>query len=441
MPHVSHYRTALTSSGLDTSDFILLTVIILKETLTDPGHFDQIYQSYIQYDYKTAVDKIIALCQEPEFELKNPELSQFIIERNKTLTNDPEANQSRRYFESHFSQYLWETQSQDTFNALKKLSQLMRDINPTLDVPSDVKSLEDARKTIAAVRGLVESTERLLGFEKMLRHHTDSLSRKKDRGKFKDPKGVLHSMHPGIMKSTQPLFRDELTSPNVNRVVDICSMDKEHPGYSHEHKTVPFVNSISGTAYAIAILINQYIQENLEDKNLNDDINHIIRTFLAFTCLQGYHSLAEMIDVFHSKEVREILSPIELNTNYYAPDLVYLFNQAAEYSKVLNLHRIALGQIKAKKRTYPSILVDYDVKEKDATGPRVAKAIAQIAKDKDAVFALAIIDQFYDYARNKKRHYTLSDLKTLEFSLEKQILLTASTSPPCKKGKLTPPKL
>lgn len=437
----TEYQKALDSRDLDSSDFILISTAMLESKL-GPEAVAEVKDLYVNYNYEDAIGLIKTLAQDPALEA----VQEKIFEASERVTDTPEGNQSRRYFETKFTQGMWSQQQKANFDSLAKLAQLINKVNPVYALTPSVKDLSEALNVIATVRDFGERTQSVSEAEGRLRSSPTAMSTQKDRGAKKADD--QYSMNPGISKASDPMpVSERLDTAQKNKLADTFYIDRNKQGYSQSRAEVPFVNSVSGTAYTMVAVLSQFIDEHKDDVTLEQDVNNITKSFIAFTCMKGFHSMAEMIDVLNSEEVQGLFreNNLQLDTNFSVLGAEESFKLASDYSKTVNLkralnaelserHEEVQGGLKQtastqrgtvtfmghgakepskseKKGGYPGALTQY-VRENKATGPRVASAIENILREEGHVKALNTITDFMQYA--KGRSFNLKDIKALE---------------------------
>lgn len=349
-------QEAIKSSSIDTSSLILLSSKILKEELGESvsDSLNKINSYYLNTKYSEALDEILVLASR----VKDPVIYELInsqIELSKN-NSSPERNESRRYFETIFSQKLWDSQGIDSYESSQKLVDVMKqntkegsELKEQLDNIPIIRSKEANEVAISYIRSFSELPE-MESITRNLRSGADSLSNLKDRGKKRDFEGVAPlSYNPGIIKANQALPVDQLLDHVIqDKVVDSFDIDiKKVDGYSKNHKQVPYVNSVSGTAYGAVATLSKYMEIHKNDKNLEKDVNNIVRGFISFTCMKGYHSMEEMIDVFNTSESKAVFDKYNVKIAPLPESMLEAsISQAAEYSKKINLHSIMNIEIK-----------------------------------------------------------------------------------------------
>lgn len=268
-------------------------------------------------------------------ELKQSKLMNFFRNKSFTFNDDPLQNLSRRFFESILSLKLWTSLSENEFKSIEKLSTIVKEINPKLNPLMHITSHEDANSIIALLRTSGEVHPDVIAIHDSLRRHS-IISAKKDRGSQREK---TFSCNPGILKSFHPCFSYYKKKSELGRIVDMFNIDEKKHGFSSHNKHVPFVNSVSGTIFTIVSILNLYMKKYQDSQDLAADVNHIIKAFLAFACMNGYHSLAEMFCVLTSSEITKSFEKFSIILDLSFPENVVKlsYEESVVYTKKLLL--------------------------------------------------------------------------------------------------------
>ncbi len=365
------YIKALKSPNLDSSDYILLVTHILRETLdsSDKKKFSEIEHDYLNLNYRDAMAKINALCEEGAANKIDPSMLKLIKSRQKDLVDNQMENQSRRFFETRLSQIIWHAQEAAEIASMAKMNIMMREwlneiiastaTNPNqakmqqdakaalANLPINVNSIKEAQRSMAGMRDFGLINQEVLEIDAQIRSSKDSIYNTKDRGAKKptdqDPEQGAWSANHGMVKSTAPMMpADRLKIPKKDKITDTFYMDEKHPGYSAARTIEPYVNSISGTTYRLAAILKIYMEKHVNDSILAIDVNNIVKAFIGFTCKKGYHSLIEIVDALNDPAVIKLFEDkhIKLNTDFLTDTaLTAVFDESSNYSKNINLQR------------------------------------------------------------------------------------------------------
>lgn len=348
MPFNLQCLEALNSEFLDTSDFILISIHLLKtNNLITDQQLLEIQTLYFHYDYDNCLEKIKKITEGITSENDTAKKIQDSILKNRVLTSsNPMENISRRYFETEFSEHIFNNPNPDCFSAIEKIREFYKQHNYEITFNDPVCNHEDIAKILNSLRGFCYQTTIILNTELKIRAETNSLSSDKDRGPPKSEPSV--SKNPGIATAHQPMYSFNLLSEPRTNLSTTYTMDSTEHGFSHTHHHIPFVNSLSGTSYSVAAMLFHYIEANKNNPSLNKDVNFVIKYFLIFMAKSGFHSLGEMINVFESEQIKELLKPVTLLIDYNLQDFSSSFENAAMYSALINQHRTLHHEIKSK---------------------------------------------------------------------------------------------
>ncbi|USQ13330.1 hypothetical protein J2N86_11635 [Legionella lytica] len=448
----SDLKKMLSSKNIDTSDFILIALDILhneKSTSNEPEQLTSLIkeckQNYLDLDYEATTEKLITVART----LADKSIAGLLESTAKRAAknSNPEKVQSRRYFENHLVNEQWASlnneshkDSMDRFAKFMAGANLLYSEQENFAKLKKVNNLEDMEMVIAAMRGFGEKTESILSRESSMRkEENEPLSKFKDRGRKRDSKDVGDTLNPGIIKANTPTPVDELREKAVTgSITDSFLINKKiESGYSSTNVDVPFVNSVSGTAYTLAAVLDQYIEQNSKEPNLQTDVNNIVQVFVSFTCKSGFHSLSEMADVLRSPEVEEVFRKHNLNINYSCPIEIldetikastqYAETRAAQKMSLHELHSQSLfnrhsGE-KPTGKAYPHEL-QMLVREEKQSGPRVARALKELYQNEKygPDDCKDIAQRYLNYATAKHPHANTRDVK--EFIKEMNTAIT-----------------
>lgn len=362
---LSDYIAVLKANILDTSDVILLSTEILYQIpaldTELKSRLNSILVAYLNQDYALALQTLEAIYNKlPEhYQTITPWVHKHIKSDTLIRKDLPTRNESRRFFESKLAHSAWLQLNVNHFCSLNKLAIYMASRNEKYHyLPQNVSIHDEAEKIVRSIRDYVDETKIYSDVGSVVRLYKNSLSMLKDRGKKKTD-GTL-SMHQGIIKSTSPTPRDfYLSQARTNSVTDSFEINPNVTnGFSANKKFTPFVNSVSGTTYDLAILLLQYIEDNKEDKNLQQDINNIVLAFLLFSCKEGYHNFYEMLAVLTEDNMIDFLfklNRITVGSYVLEPYLEAPYRMAAVYALVINARKIMHADLTKQVLTAPNL--------------------------------------------------------------------------------------
>lgn len=355
------------SEELDWSEFVLCVTGIFENKIGSKAAvpISILKEQFLHNHKKGALDTIRFLCHSYDEIRFDNALLNLILNKMSILKDNPMKLDSRRYFEFNFSHGLWNTLNEIEFKSIEKLSHLIHKISyaapsETFYPPGKVFLHRHAEKVIAMIREFCDKTKEIDDRHREIRNESP-LSPQKDRGPKKEAK--VFSSSPSIMRALACVPPDEIVPIRENPLTDTFLIDeKKENGYSQSRRDVPFVNSISGTTYAFVTVLERYIQEHktqLSKKSLQLEVNNLIKAFISFSCKNGYHSLAEMMDVLKDPAVTKLMNSygLILNLDYSRETMDYAYTKSIDYTIKLCFQRILnkeINQIEREKKYPPS---------------------------------------------------------------------------------------
>lgn len=368
---MNKYQRALQSKRLDSAACLLLTVKVLSMELGGLCEIKNIQQAFVDSNYarvKTFIDEKLI-----ELEVNNSDLADVIREALVAAekNDSPEENLTRRYFDTKVSIHTWNSLSRGEFNSLDKLAHLMSESSDKpLDFVVPSTTLDNAAGIVSKIREFGESKSDIVSTMGVFRNEQDSVSNIKDRGgkRIDTNTSTLYSLNPGIVKASSPMpfnerleeqeLHEQSTKTARNKVTDLYNIDPTvERGFSKNNKIVPYVNSVSGTTFTMVAVLNKYAKSRRCDPTYAQDINNIVKAFLAFTCMQGYHSLAEMAVVLQDRKVQEFFAEEKIELELFPLQPVEeAFNEATEYAINIYLKNILNEEVMAYKNKIQSLM-------------------------------------------------------------------------------------
>lgn len=437
-------KKMLEQKRLDLSDLILIGLDILKnekESLEDQSVINKavadIKNDYMDVSYDDAVSKLIDAAGS-----LNNDIADVIEKASKQAAKNskPEQVESRRYFENRFVNEQWNALNTPAHHdSLDRLAKFMSGANLLYADGKDfstlrkVDNLDDMQMVIAAMRGFGEQTQSILTQESAMRaDEKQPISAYKDRGDKRSADNVGFSMNPGIVKANSPMPVDERREQAVKgSITDSFLINRKiKDGYSAHNVNVPFVNSVSGTSYTLAAVLQQYIEANKESPTLQQDMDHITQVFVAFTCKSGFHSLPEMMDVLRSPEVTEVFDQYDLKINnpFSEETLNTAIHAASDYAETRQIQKSSISTLSQhslfKRHAEPTTKTGYPaeialhIRESKQSGPKVAKALRDMyeqGKEGNEKYSpencREIAQQYLNYAKHNHRNLNLMDVR------------------------------
>ncbi len=425
----TEYSSALNAPNMDNSEFILLvTGFLEKQNIGDARlkeQLSQIRELHLSGNYPAAIQLIKSICQQKNSPIPES-MNQIISAKIPTLKDDPDKDHNRRFFETRFAENLEsEVNSSQSFKSVQKLAQTMKKLGSA--VPTQIATLNDSNSVLQRVCQFNDNIELGLKGQSPKYQQKDRAEKKPDAPK-KATKENVGSANSGIMKSITPNFYDlivEERDRKPNRVVDRFKVDTAKQGFSTQHGAVPFVNSISGTTYTLVALLNAYMTENRSDPNLQQDVNNIIKTFMAFYIKNGFHSYGEMVEVLKEPAIQKVFADNNVSVDLKFPDAVMnkSYKITEDYTKTTCLKKGMMQEIANPPRGLKHVetrvavgpelgrVVDNPVKKgpvKVATEPvKVAVEPVKVKSDEDKLKEVLDKAEFTTYPHNPNGKYLI----------------------------------
>lgn len=351
---VRDYQAALKSRTLDKSDFILLSTAILNHELGRKvaDEIAEIQRCYEAGNLDQAVTLILGICA--NYKKDYLSLLPIIAASQHEFHDDPSKDFSRRYFETRLANKCLAEFDDDVFHSVGLLSALMTEMNPDLAPVSFVKSTAELVDVISKLHRFGDHTPVIACQVGKLKDIDDTYAKSKDRGKLKidTAQDKLLSCNPGIMQAAQPNYFNELTSLHANHLVDLFYIDAQKQGYSIKHKDVPFVNSLSGTIFTLAVTLEKFILKHKSDPLLQQHILNITKAYITNACSHGFHSFAEMLHILYYPRVQNVITQYGLELSFQFPKALIssAFYEAADYAKNICLKSGAHEELLARPK-------------------------------------------------------------------------------------------
>lgn len=402
---------ALSSSALDSSDFILNATSLLSK-LDGELNKNHIIESYFKQDYDQAVEKLFEAADriDPVGNLKNDLKQTF--ERAKTQDN-PEKNYSRRDFETAFSNEMWNAAVKDekfqnfvtefdsflqTYSADKNITieSAKEQIEKSAKEYIEFAFADDNTKKQKAIDNLEKNLDTLAkNYVKQIKQAPDHLTSiegksdmdraeqtfsnarefaaykievfammegvvrplselaHKDRMAKIDENGVPQKLvagKEGIMTSLQPHQSvSEYRGAVTSSPVNNARVNKgvEH-GYSGSHKTVAFTNSISGTSVENALIAHMALQGKPPQVQ-EEYVTNLFRGLECFMPKNGYHSVDETRNALEEVKISNSINNVELlNKATTLDDKIKAFEHATNYSQNIRYNDAVKTQVTQK---------------------------------------------------------------------------------------------
>lgn len=333
--------SALHTLILDSSDFILLTSHALKNWLTET-EMREIQENYLHNRHDAAIQQIVNLHGNHR-DLQGS-IVQFVIQNALSRLKDhPCKNESRRFFETRLAEILLQQTGKADYESLNLLRELISEVSPDLPLPVTVDSHESAEAVLNCLRNLGEPGGVFAAAIKTIRNQS-ALSCSKDRGRYKVENEKTYSDNAGIILSSSPEFLFNRKKTQSDRVADKFRMNTIKPGYSAARPRVPYVNSVSGTTYTFAYVMEKFMKRYADNPDVRNHALNLARFFVASMCYGGFHSFSEMLDVL--KEQQQCIP------EFSNDEINKAFDRATEYALRLCQKRQLHYELMFRSRTF-----------------------------------------------------------------------------------------
>ena len=340
------YKTAIATTKLDISDFILLTLGVLQSECKKNGDTPQltneklnsIRELFYFRNYEQAINEIREFCKN-SIGSKNKEISATILKRSYSKFPEPtlDKNDSRRFYENRIVE-LYIAQPID-WVSLNRIASRIADFDC-----KDMASIHPIQHMRDILTTVTEFHKHALYYKDKQLSLVKFSNRKKiyKAGFFSQLEEIKetdfeksYSRNRGVMTSTQKNFPLEISSQvQVNRTPDKY-MTKGIEGDDKFHSRSVYAGNYSGHAFAIATILEDYLEEFPDDISINtQDINNLIKAILCAFVSRGSHSFFEMIDMFN--EIKIIFDRYKIILDFrWAKEILSMASQdAQQYAQV-----------------------------------------------------------------------------------------------------------
>jgi hypothetical protein len=226
----------------------------------------------------------------------------------------------------------------------------------------EVKTYEDAANVLRFVHDF-ESIDDPISMKEQIKEKLvwEAMSAKMKYTVAKE--GLTGSRNPGIMKSITPNFYDFVANETtLGRHPDLTSYTKKRDeeldfdeedleegedDYFKTHPEVPYVESLSGTTCSLIGILLAYLENHKNDQkeDLNNNINSIIKIYIAFYINEGFHSLGEIRAICDQEFVKNKFEEygVKIDLNYSDNEQKEILDQALPYTKT-TCHKKAMHE-------------------------------------------------------------------------------------------------
>lgn len=370
------YKTAI-QAELDHSEFILLTLGVLKDALNNGEplamnsaqkvELNNIRRLYMARDYENAITKINEFCVNHR-EAIGGALADTITLRSTRLNEvDRSKNYPRRFFETRLGQtFLGQGVELERINRICLAITGVRFETGGI-TPGSPEVAQIVKDAVSAVSDFSQPPH--YAPEAMYHRYKELVTQSdfyRNRGKIYRPgfydkaqaalsSPTIHSRNRGVMVSNQPSFGDEITQQDyINKTADKTG---SLGPYSPLARRSAFAGDLSGHAYGMVAKLEKYMQLNRSSPTLEDDVNHFIKAFMSDYTSRGSHSFFEVFDAFNEPAVLRIFADcgVRLNLEWSDELLEQVTNASQDYTTALVLRRTTHTNLSESLATHGSM--------------------------------------------------------------------------------------
>ncbi|QSH41927.1 hypothetical protein P0136_05505 [Lentisphaerota bacterium ZTH] len=313
------YNTLVRAADLNDSEFIILTVGVLKNFLNNPGYATKIINLYYEYEYAEAKKEIRQILQHHRnyFPRQLCEALSFGLENSRTVTNKC-LNSTRRYFETRLAQYhLGHDMNLRLVNDVISVYSRMR-LTAREQAEQAILTWSDSEKHEKYVR---------LFYERKLKKASElypikdravksGFLTKRDLSRRGQASQAVMSHQRGLMTTKDPYFRDEITSrAQVNRIPDIYTHSFQEGMYPMQRSNAVYSASLSGHMYFVVGLLEKFMSKYTSFGQ--DAVNEFLLATIAVYAKNGFHSNYEILDVLHEPHIIKRFGSYGINLNLH----------------------------------------------------------------------------------------------------------------------------
>lgn len=357
---LKEYHSA-TQEGSNYSDYIILSLGLLNNFSESNTKIKTAIKKceklYFELDYESAIKTLIEIASDLKKEEKNTTLisaCQAIIQaKDKTREPTFNDNHTRHFFETKLGQYLLGQFSGKHLSNVDQISKsfIKKSVGNSEDIPEAMSEISEVDTQTYWDR-YDELTANSDYFSIRDRYYRSGIESKRDEAKTGELGETVWSRNLGLMKSTSPSFRDDITERNIrNRTPDINEPGNRSVSYPKRRDRLwaSFAASLSGhTFYFIPIL--EHVIDTLESAQSSKEdtqafIQDLVLAYLATYLARGFHSTHEILDVFRESHVKKILTDKGIDVeSIFASDflntaILNAKNDTLQYSKMLALKK------------------------------------------------------------------------------------------------------
>ncbi len=385
------YAAICENKNLDISEFIICTLGVLQSYTSGlPAaiiYLNEIRHLYDTLNYDGALVKFKIYCGKFR-DLIGESLANLILNNPVMLDapryKKPTVNENfvRRYYENLLAQL---ATNEIVLAKVNKISSFLIGITAS--------SLEELPGLISAAT--MKKTDKLMKRHSkhtagMLRLHSrDRVSRGSFTPKFSELKSAtgdtVFSQNPGVMASNQPNFFDATTPESIrNKTVDQYT-DAGETNPLDPKKFSAYAASISGHAFYLIALLEEYMEVNKFDPCLEDDINEYVKAVILGYINLSFHTYLEMVESFEQPHIVAVFKSFNVTLDLtWLPRIVEQATlDTQEYAKTLCLKQSVMAEIKALKEETLRPKFEIDTKARAMLMSHITYAKSQLDSNID----------------------------------------------------------
>ncbi|MCS5711010.1 hypothetical protein [Candidatus Berkiella aquae] len=352
------FYTALQANKLDSSEFILLLMGYAQEVEGVNSDelssiLNQAFKSYVCLNYQEAKEILISFLISKKNKV-DPKILETAISRKASLNDSPNDNHNRRFFETLLAKVIKKnTKSYDSINKmLDTMKASSKYTKENLEKLPKARNYEEAMNILRYIHSF-EATNSTQSMKEEIKDKLTSQAMYSKMVYTAQKSEPAESRNRGIMKSTTPNFYDFLykknkkmrhpdaTYYNAKGQEDFMDMEESEGenevDYFKNHSEIPFVESLSGTTCSLVGILLLYLDEHKNEPTelLNEDINNIIKLFMAYLIEPGFHSLGEVTAILEADFVKEQLNRygVKIDLSFSEKDKMEMLEPAILYTK------------------------------------------------------------------------------------------------------------
>lgn len=361
---VIDFKKVCANNNIDKGDYILLCLGLVQPLVESSrdvrDYVNDIRYYYLDSNYDAAIHLIREMAQADS--LLGRKKSEAILNAGASIRPiNKGKHYSRRFFENRLIAF-----SQAEFNDYVSVNDIARDylpgqFNAATNMP-DLIRLVSALGELSdddLYKRMEELQARSSGWRSRGRQKKHKMYSRHEELQGKHSRSIF-SHNPGVMKSSQPNYPDELTREQIrNAPTDVHTYDINALYVSTKPNSI-FVTSLSSHAIFLIALLEDYIKKHQSDPELEYDVNSFVKAMVIANVSGGYHSMHEVLDAFADPAVVDIFTHngIRVNVAWSDDVLQAAFKDSQEYTKTILLRRAATIEIEHRNSLYHAVVTN-----------------------------------------------------------------------------------